>query len=1329
MKKKLPALLFSILLITLTIFFIASCSDNNQGQTTGSSSMSETSGQVIYNADFEIEGDVLKKYKGTDTVVSVPEGVKTIATYAFTNSKVKIVTLPESVEVIDRYAFFNCETIENVTVPRSCKEIQTGAFIGCSSLKSVTFLDSKDWTVSLTDSHDGGAAVDVTNAENNAKALSGKYMTYFWFKSGGQVDTTTEQDTTVTEIITTIETEIETTETTDVTTIETETETTVETSEETTEPIEVLVALPDNYTKYGNLQLGDDLEQVKKTVGGLYDSEKNGTYTWYTTSYYQGKTTYGTLSVKITKAGAEKITYIYGKELRYYVTTERDVTISEDVTSIGDSAFSSNEYMKTLILPKKIEKIGQYAFMDCSSLVSIDISSGLKSVGMYAFIGCKSLTSVYVTDMAAWCEIVFSGPYSNPLSVAHQLFNNGKLISSLTIPSSVETIRQYTFYGSSTLLSVTIPSTVKYIEPFAFAGCPNLSGVTFETKETWYVTSSLGTEGTIVDVSYSSKNDNYLSKDYTSYYWYLGQKPVSNRMDYNFDYTKLALDMSVSQVKTAVGFDYSVRDEKENKYYWYSDGYYEGINEYSLLVISTKANKVNEITFVKDKAVVYYKSEEEKVTVTDKAKYIGQYAFANNTTITDLIIPDSIKEIRSNAFSSCTSLKNVTVGEAVRTIMPRAFYGCSALEKVTFKMAGGWRVHDTGDETGTSLFVTNEKNAATNLRSTYMTYTWVCSNAKTEYMSDTYSKYTYLVLGQSIEEAIEVLGFKYDAVQGMTYIWYSENYHEGNPDYDILRLTTENNRITEIEYIDGTTLTFWSGTSTEYTVNEKVTSIGGAAFYCATSLEKVNLSKKVTSIGSRAFYGCSSLKSIYIPSSVESIGKNAFEGCTSLYSVPFESANNWYVTKEEGALEGITVRLNNDSTNATLLSMTYVEHYWYIVSGFNYIADDFDEYTNIKLGEKAESVRAKVGSEPTSMDGDTYFWMSVGYYLGKEEYAVLSVTFDNMAVSEVQFVSAHKLVYVITNREKLTFNKYATSTSESLLANNTYVKEVTVPEGFKELGQNCFAGCSNLESVSLPSSLNLIMPYAFRDCTGLKSVSFANSEQWAVSSDSSLESYIPIEVGTASVNAAYFVNDGVHYYIFTSSAVVVEKHLPDDYKGYTDIILDNSVSIALTTIGISYDKYSNGTYFWYSESYHKGYDDYSVLIINTTSGTIKEVSFIKSGALTFWRGVNKSMTVNSLATKIAGGAFTGSGVTSIKLSDKIKEIEGFAFLNEVGLTSITIENSVKKIGEYAFNGCENLKNITFNGVQAEWNEIQLDENWREGSGINKVTGIWFSLSF
>ena len=207
MKKKLPALLFSILLISLTIFFIASCSENNPSVTTGSVSASETTQEIIAGDDFEIEGTVLKKYKGSDAVVSVPDRIKSIATYAFTNSGVKTVILSGSVESVDRYAFFNCETLENLTINSGCKEISTGAFIGCSGLKSVTFADSKDWNVSLQANGENSTVVNVSDPTENASMLTGKYMTYFWFKDSGHTETTSDiQTTTIKETETVTET-------------------------------------------------------------------------------------------------------------------------------------------------------------------------------------------------------------------------------------------------------------------------------------------------------------------------------------------------------------------------------------------------------------------------------------------------------------------------------------------------------------------------------------------------------------------------------------------------------------------------------------------------------------------------------------------------------------------------------------------------------------------------------------------------------------------------------------------------------------------------------------------------------------------------------------------------------------------------------------------------------------------------------------------------------------------------------------------------------------------------------------------------------------------
>ena len=105
------------------------------------------------------------------------------------------------------------------------------------------------------------------------------------------------------------------------------------------------------------------------------------------------------------------------------------------------------------------------------------------------------------------------------------------------------------------------------------------------------------------------------------------------------------------------------------------------------------------------------------------------------------------------------------------------------------------------------------------------------------------------------------------------------------------------------------------------------------------------------------------------------------------------------------------------------------------------------------------------------------------------------------------------------------------------------------------------------------------------------------------------------------------------------------------------------------------------------------------------------------------------MTVDPLVKKIDSGAFTGSGVQTVRLGSSVNEIAGFAFLNAESLTQVYMENSMKKIGNSAFNGCIYLKNVTFNGVQAEWNEISLDPNWREGSGISKVTGIRFTIEY
>lgn len=68
--------------------------------------------------------------------------------------------------------------------------------------------------------------------------------------------------------------------------------------------------------------------------------------------------------------------------------------------------------------------------------------------------------------------------------------------------------------------------------------------------------------------------------------------------------------------------------------------------------------------------------------VTYKVTSISTNAFANNKTITKVIIGKNVNSIGKNAFKNCTKLKTVTIGSNVTTIGTTAFYKCTALTKI-----------------------------------------------------------------------------------------------------------------------------------------------------------------------------------------------------------------------------------------------------------------------------------------------------------------------------------------------------------------------------------------------------------------------------------------------------------------------------------------------------------------------------------------------------------------------------------------------------------------------------------------------------------------------
>jgi hypothetical protein len=176
--------------------------------------------------------------------------------------------------------------------------------------------------------------------------------------------------------------------------------------------------------------------------------------------------------------------------------TYNDVTY--DVTSIGESAFSSCWNMTNVIIPNSVTNIGAGAFRGCglnsinipnsvtsiggqafreSHLTSITFSTPLPSFGPYVFLTCENLNEVHISNLEEWCKYNFNSG-SNPLENAHHLYLDGEEIKELIIPNSVNSIGDRAFCGCSSLTSITIPNSVTNIGEFAFSGCSGLTNIT-----------------------------------------------------------------------------------------------------------------------------------------------------------------------------------------------------------------------------------------------------------------------------------------------------------------------------------------------------------------------------------------------------------------------------------------------------------------------------------------------------------------------------------------------------------------------------------------------------------------------------------------------------------------------------------------------------------------------------------------------------------------------------------------------------------------------------------------------------------------------------------
>ncbi|MGN0166225.1 MAG: leucine-rich repeat protein [Lachnospiraceae bacterium] len=156
----------------------------------------------------------------------------------------------------------------------------------------------------------------------------------------------------------------------------------------------------------------------------------------------------------------------------------REIVIGEGITYVGVYNFYYLTNLETVQFPSSLERIGNYAFYNSYKLEEIILPESFNSWNSYAFVNCNSLKSIRV-DSANTSFASLEGVLYNANKTTLICYPEGKRDKSFTIEDTVTRIESRSFRNSK-FETLYIPKSVTDISNYAFYYCENLKLIEFE---------------------------------------------------------------------------------------------------------------------------------------------------------------------------------------------------------------------------------------------------------------------------------------------------------------------------------------------------------------------------------------------------------------------------------------------------------------------------------------------------------------------------------------------------------------------------------------------------------------------------------------------------------------------------------------------------------------------------------------------------------------------------------------------------------------------------------------------------------------------------------
>ena len=700
--------------------------------------------------------------------LAIADGITNIGQNAFAGcSNLETVTIPSTVTSIGSYAFQNCRNLANVEIPMSVRSIGAHAFEGCKGMASVSLADS----LSSIGEYAFSGCTNLTALTIPQSVTSiGQYA----FSACTNLMNVTFMATNTPSVSASCFK--------------------VFASTWSVQSDGSIRSAPITHNESSRVAVGI-------TGGGTlsFDWKVSSESGCDFLSYYidgircanpiSGAVGWQTVSISLSE-GNHTVSWVYSKD--YSVNSNSDCGWIRNVSLSG--------------------RMANVTDFDSTRLTGL-------SVGAYAFYNCIGLSSVNVKDLSAWCRMSFGNSWANPLTYAHDMYENGILFRDVIIPEDVYAIKPWAFNGSSLtnvvfsdkvfeigksafrlcggLGNVMIPASVESVSAYAFELCTNMNNLVFAEQS---ALNGIGEYACQDCTVLTNVNIPVSAAITTNTFWRcreikMASVPANYTMSRIFPHSYAELqrvDVAEGTVRVCASA-------------------FAGCSMLDAVTIPASVTNIAENAFVRCPSLsdisvadgnAYYKEMDGALYTKDGTKIVccpasvaGAYA-----------LPDEVSVIGAYAFNGCDKLTGISIPAGVTTMPLTAFVGCTSL----------------------SAIVVDETNA--------------------------------------VFRDIDGVVFTKD---GKTLVLCPPGF-KGN--YKIPDGVTDiaDNAFAGCVHLTGVTFP------------SSMRKVGTSAFEGCSALSDVGLNENLDEIGSYAFRNCASLTSLTVPDAVIKLGKDAFVGCTAL---------------------------------------------------------------------------------------------------------------------------------------------------------------------------------------------------------------------------------------------------------------------------------------------------------------------------------------------------------------------------------------------------------------------------------------------------------------